>query len=198
MPFEEMKIQGAWVHTPDRHIDERGYFQETFKLSEISEAIGRDFRVAQVNQSISNKGVIRGIHYTNSLVGQAKYISCSKGEIWDVVVDLRPESRTYGEWDAALLSEENGKSVLISENLGHAFLSLEVGSVCAYLCTSEYNPVADIAIHPFSRSIGIDFKSFGASRNISDFQLSDRDAQATVFQPKYIGATAEAGPSMII
>lgn len=184
MPFEEMKIQGAWVHTPDRHVDKRGSFQETFRLSEISSSLGRDFRVAQVNQSISNKGVIRGIHHTQSLAGQAKYISCSKGEIWDVVVDLRPDSRTYGEWDGVLLSEENGKSVLISENLGHAFLSLEDGSVSTYLCTAEYNPMADIAIHPLSPSIGIDFRSMGATRGIGDFQLSDRDAQATAFQPK--------------
>lgn len=184
MPFEEMKIQGAWIHTPVRHSDKRGSFQEIFKISEITKSIGRGFVVAQVNQSVSNKGVIRGIHYTNSVVGQAKYVSCSRGEIWDVVVDLRPASPTYGQWDAVLLSAANGKSVLISENLGHAFLSLEDGSVSTYLCTAEYNPSADEAIHPLSPSIGIDFESMGNSRGISSFELSDRDSKAREFQPK--------------
>jgi dTDP-4-dehydrorhamnose 3,5-epimerase len=184
MPFEEMKIQGAWVHIPKIHRDMRGSFQEIFKVSDIADSLGRAFEVAQVNQSVSNKGVIRGIHYTNSSRGQAKYVSCTKGEIWDVVVDLRPESPTYGQWDAVFLSPANGKSVLISENLGHAFLSLEDGSVSTYLCTTEFNPTEDVAIHPLSPIIGIDFESTGKMRGITSFELSDRDTNASVFQPK--------------
>ncbi len=184
MPFEEMKIKGAWIHTPQRHSDNRGTFEEVFKVSEIQRELQRNFFVAQVNQSVSNKGVIRGIHVTNSSAGQAKYISCSKGEIWDVVVDLRPDSPTYGKWDAALLSEKNGKSVLISENLGHAFLSLQDGSVSTYLCSSEYDKGSEMEIHPFSSAIGIDFRGMGESRNIHAFALSEKDSRAPEFQPK--------------
>ncbi len=184
MPFEEMKIAGAWIHTPVRHTDSRGHFEELFKLSDLENEIGQKFEVAQVNQSVSNRGVIRGIHFTDSISGQAKYISCSKGEIWDVVVDLRETSPTYGEWDAALLSAENGKSVLISENLGHVFLSLQDGSVSTYLCTSEYSPTADRGYHPFSSRIGIDFDAIAHVHGISEFILSEKDSNAPDFQPK--------------
>lgn len=171
MPFQEMKIKGAWIHKPVRHNDDRGHFEEQFKVSQIESELGRTFTVKQVNQSISNKGVIRGIHFTDSPEGQAKYVSCPKGSIWDVVVDLRKDSLTYGQWDAIELSAKNGLSVLISEGLGHAFLSLEDGSVANYLCTSEYAPETDRAINPFSEKLAITFGSTG----ISEFVLSEKD-----------------------
>jgi dTDP-4-dehydrorhamnose 3,5-epimerase len=177
MPFQEMKIKGAWIHTPIRHNDERGHFEEQFKISQIESELGRTFTVKQVNQSISNKGVIRGIHFTDSPEGQAKYVSCPKGAIWDVVVDLRQDSPTYGQWDAIELSAKNGLSVLISESLGHAFLSLEDGSVANYLCTSEYAPETARTINPFSEKLAITFGSTG----ISEFVLSDKDLSADDF-----------------
>ncbi len=94
MSFTQLKIPGAWVHTPKLYPDERGRFHEVFKKSEIEAMLGRDFPVLQVNQSESRKGVIRGIHWTDSKEGQAKYVSCPKGSIWDIVVDVRPESPT--------------------------------------------------------------------------------------------------------
>jgi dTDP-4-dehydrorhamnose 3,5-epimerase len=177
MPFQEMKIKGAWIHTPIRLNDERGYFEEQFKLSQIESALGRTFTVQQINQSVSNKGVIRGIHFTDSPQGQAKYVSCPKGAIWDVVVDLRKESVTYGQWEAIEISAENGLSVLISEGLGHAFLSLENGSVTHYLSTSEYEPSFDRTINPLSVKLAIAFESSG----ISGFSLSKRDLEAAQF-----------------
>ena len=170
-----MKIKGAWIHTPLRHADERGHFEEQFKLSQIESELGRTFRVKQVNQSVSNKGVIRGIHYSVSSEGQAKYVSCTKGAIWDVVVDLRKDSPTYGLWDAIEISSENGLSVFISEGLGHAFLSLEENSVATYLCTSEYSMRHEKNINPFDESIAIDFQIVMKSRSVSDFTLSAKD-----------------------
>jgi dTDP-4-dehydrorhamnose 3,5-epimerase len=157
MPFEEMKIKGAWVHTPSVFPDERGSFHEVFKLSAIEEQLGRSFQVKQVNQSTSSKGVIRGIHFTDSVEGQAKYVSCVAGSLWDVIVDVRKDSETYGQWDAVLLSAENRKSVLISEGLGHAFLSLEDGTVANYLCTSEFNPALDLTIDALDKDLKINF-----------------------------------------
>jgi dTDP-4-dehydrorhamnose 3,5-epimerase len=177
MPFQEMKIKGAWIHTPNRHNDERGHFEERFKLSEIESELGRSFTVKQVNQSVSSKGVIRGIHFTNRPEGQAKYVSCPKGAIWDVIVDLRKESPTYGQWDAVEVSAENGLSVFISEGLGHAFLSLEDGSVANYLCTSEYEPSSDGILNPLSAKLAISFEASG----ISDFSLSAKDSLALDF-----------------
>lgn len=177
MPFQEMKIRGAWIHTPIRHNDERGHFEEQFKISQIESELGRSFTVQQVNQSVSNKGVIRGIHYTDSAEGQAKYVSCPKGAIWDVVVDLRKDSPTYGHWDAVELSSENGLSVFISEGLGHAFLSLEDGSVAHYLCTSEFAPDADRTFNPLSVKLAITFEDSG----ITGFVLSEKDSEANDF-----------------
>lgn len=176
-----MAIAGAWVYTPQVWPDDRGTFHEVFKLSAISEQLGRNFNVKQVNQSLSSKGVIRGIHWTDSEEGQAKYVSCPAGSIWDVVVDLRPESSTYGKWDAVLLTAENRQSVLISEGLGHGFLSLENGTVANYLCSSEFNPTADKTISPLSPGLAIDFKAAACGSGIQEFLLSPKDSEAPTF-----------------
>jgi dTDP-4-dehydrorhamnose 3,5-epimerase len=176
-----MSIAGAWVYEPKVWPDQRGTFHEVFKLSLISEQLGRDFEVKQVNQSLSSKGVIRGIHWTDSEEGQAKYVSCPAGALWDVVVDLRPESPTFGSWDAALLTAENRKSVLISESLGHAFLALQDGTVANYLCSSEFKPEGDKTINPLSSNLKIEFEAIGRNFDIKNFILSSKDAEATIF-----------------
>ena len=181
MTFTEMKIKGAWVHTPTIWPDERGTFHEVFKLSQIEQQLGRTFTVKQVNQSTSAKGVIRGIHFTDSPEGQAKYVSCPKGSLWDVVVDLRPTSPTYGQWDAAIISAENKNSVLISEGLGHGFLALEDDTVASYLCSSEFNPAADKTVSPLSEKLAITFNEFTANHGINKFILSPKDSEAPSF-----------------
>ncbi|MFM1784735.1 MAG: hypothetical protein RLZZ579_1012 [Actinomycetota bacterium] len=181
MPLQEMKIKGAWIHSPIRHNDERGYFEEQFKLSEIAAELGLSFTVRQVNQSVSNRGVIRGIHYTDSPDGQAKYISCPKGRIWDVVVDLRKGSPTYGKWDAAELSPHNGKSIFIAPGLGHAFLSLDDDSVSTYLCSTEYDSASDKGYNPLSSSLGINFQRIAEQNGISQLVISERDKSAPAF-----------------
>lgn len=181
MPFQEMKINGAWIYTPMRHNDSRGSFEEKFKHSEIETQLGLTFTVKQVNQSVSNKGVIRGIHYTDGPQGQAKYVSCPKGIIWDVVVDLRRGSPTYGQWDAVELSAKNGLSVLISEGLGHAFLSLEDGSVSTYLCNSEYDSQSDKGFNPLSEALSIDFAKIAMHNGIDQMIISIRDEAAPDF-----------------
>jgi dTDP-4-dehydrorhamnose 3,5-epimerase len=184
MTFTPLKIEGVWLHTPKVWPDDRGTFHEVFKLSLISEQLGREFQVKQVNQSTSAAGVIRGIHWTDSPEGQAKYVSCPKGALWDVVVDLRRESATYGQWDAQILSEENGQSLLISEGIGHAFLALKNGTVANYLCTSEFNPAADKTISPLDSSLQIGFSQIAGEFGIQDLKMSPRDAEGLAFQPK--------------
>jgi dTDP-4-dehydrorhamnose 3,5-epimerase len=184
MTFTPLKIEGVWLHTPKVWPDERGTFHEVFKLSLISERLGRDFKVKQVNQSTSAAGVIRGIHWTDSPEGQAKYVSCPKGALWDVVVDLRPDSATYGQWDARILSEGNGHSLLISEGIGHAFLTLEGGTVANYLCTSEFNPGADRTINPLDSRLAIGFLQKALEFGIMELNLSPKDSAGSPFQPK--------------
>jgi dTDP-4-dehydrorhamnose 3,5-epimerase len=182
MPFQPMGIQGAFVFTPVRHEDSRGHFQESLKLSSLAKELGLGFEVKQVNQSTSAKGVIRGIHFADNPPGQAKYVSCLKGSIWDVVVDLRTESPTFGKWEGVEVSAANGKSVLIAEGLGHGCLSLEEGSVVTYLCSEEYSPSTERQINPFDNDLAIDFSGFGSKFGVEEFLLSEQDKQAQGFK----------------
>jgi dTDP-4-dehydrorhamnose 3,5-epimerase len=184
MNFTPLSIDGVWVHEPEILPDERGSFHEVFKLSLIKSQIGRDFEVRQVNQSVSGKGVLRGIHWTDNFSGQAKYISCAKGSLWDVVVDLRPDSKTFGQWDSFYLSEADCRSILISEGIGHAFLALEEGTVANYLCTAEFDPLSDKTINPLDTKLDIPFEAKALEFGISKLVLSAKDKAGTAFQPK--------------
>jgi dTDP-4-dehydrorhamnose 3,5-epimerase len=175
MSFSPLKIQGSWVFEPRKFDDDRGSFHEVFKLSQISEVLGRTFEVKQVNHSISKAGVIRGIHWADFPPGQAKYVSCFRGSIWDVVVDIRVGSPTFGQWDAAELSAENGKCVLIEEGLGHVFLALEDDSVVSYLCSEPFNPSAEQGINPLDQDVAIPFSSKSIS---ASFEISPKDSEA--------------------
>ena len=175
MSFTPLKIQGSWVFEPRKFDDDRGSFHEVFKLSQISEVLGRAFEVKQVNHSISKAGVIRGIHWADVPPGQAKYVSCFMGSIWDVVVDIRVGSATFGQWDAAELSAENGKCVLIEEGLGHVFLALEDDSVVSYLCSEPFNPSAEHGINPLDQDVAIPFSSKLTNTSL---EISLKDSEA--------------------
>lgn len=178
MSFTPLKIEGSWVFEPKKFDDERGSFHEVFKLSQISEALDRTFEVKQVNHSISKAGVIRGIHWADVPPGQAKYVSCFRGRIWDVVVDIRVGSPTFGQWDAAEISADNGKSVLIKEGLGHVFFSLEDNSAVSYLCSEPFNPSAEHGIYPLDEDLAIPFAS---KWDKNTFVISPKDSEAPSF-----------------
>ena len=185
MSLIPLKIQGSWLFTPKKFDDERGSFHESFKLSTISEVLNRGFEVKQVNQSLSKAGVIRGIHWADVPPGQAKYISCPRGAIWDVIVDLRVGSETFGQWDAVELSSENSKSIFIEEGLGHAFLSLEDDTVVSYLCSEPFNPSREHGINPLDPTIAIPFNTRGESNS---FLISPKDVEAPSFiEAQYLG-----------
>jgi dTDP-4-dehydrorhamnose 3,5-epimerase len=175
MSFTPLKIQGSWVFTPKKFPDERGSFHEVFKLPLLSETLGFGFEVKQVNQSVSKAGVIRGIHWADVPPGQAKYVSCPKGSIWDVVVDIRVGSPTFGQFDGAVISAENGKSVLIKEGLGHVFLSLEDDTVVNYLCSEPYSPKTEHGINPLDSRLGIPFASMLPGK---EFKVIPKDSEA--------------------
>jgi dTDP-4-dehydrorhamnose 3,5-epimerase len=181
MSFTPLKIEGSWVFEPKKFDDERGSFHEVFKLSQIREALGRNFEVKQANHSISKAGVIRGIHWADVPPGQAKYVSCFRGKIWDAVVDIRVGSPTFGQWDAVELSAENGKSMLISEGLAHVFLSLEDDSIVSYLCSEPFSPTSEHGVNPLDPDLAI---SFGAQWDESTFVISTKDSNAPSFKPK--------------
>ena len=175
MSFTPLKIEGSWVFTPKKFPDERGSFHEVFKLPLLSETLGFGFEVKQVNQSVSKAGVIRGIHWADVPPGQAKYVFCSKGSIWDVVVDIRVGSPTFGQFDGEVISAENGKCVLIREGLGHVFLSLEDDTVVNYLCSEPFSPTTEHGINPLDKTISIPFMSHFLGNEIS---ISPKDSEA--------------------
>lgn len=157
MELTSLGIEGGWVAESAVWSDDRGFFCEWFKYSDILEKIGVKFSVQQANISISNKGVIRGIHYSIAPEGQAKWITCVAGSILDVIVDIRPSSPTYRQIKYVALKGGEGRAVLIGGGLGHGFISLEDNSAVSYLLSSPYAPEYELEINPMDSELKIDW-----------------------------------------
>jgi dTDP-4-dehydrorhamnose 3,5-epimerase len=157
MEFTQLSIEGAWLATSPVWADERGSFREWFKAEDIEAATGIRFGVAQANLSQSKRGVVRGIHYSLAVDGQAKWVTCVIGAIKDVVVDIRPNSPTFGKHVVIDLIAGSGQAVLISAGLGHGFVSLAEGSTVAYLVSSPFSPTEEFEINPLDSEMGIDW-----------------------------------------
>jgi dTDP-4-dehydrorhamnose 3,5-epimerase len=184
-------IDGAWVYTPQVHHDDRGSFAEAFRGAEFAADLGYGLDVAQVNCSVSRRGVIRGIHYADVPPGQAKYVTCVAGAILDVVVDLRADSPSFGKWEAVRLDSETRRAVFLAEGLGHAFMALTDGATALYLCSTPYAPGREHGVHPLDPAIGIAWP-------VDEPVLSDKDAAAPTLEealrtgqlPRYADCTA--------
>jgi len=176
MKFSPLAIQGAWLAESSVWPDERGFFREWFKRDDIRNSTGIDFEVQQANFSVSNKNVIRGIHYSLAPEGQAKWITCVSGSIIDVVVDLRPTSQTFKKVEYIELESGDGKALLIGSGLGHGFLSREDNSGIAYLLSSPYAPDYEYDISPIDLELDINWQQ-GDSNEIN-FVMSKKDSSA--------------------
>jgi dTDP-4-dehydrorhamnose 3,5-epimerase len=155
--MEPMNIDGAWVFTPTLHRDDRGYFLEQFRAGELAETLGYWPETAQANCSVSRRGVIRGIHFSDVPPGQAKYVSCLQGAILDVVVDIRVGSPTFGRWEAIRLDDAGRRSLFLAEGLGHAFTALSEEATVLYLCSTGYAPGREHGVNPLDPAIGIEW-----------------------------------------
>ena len=131
-------IEGLCVVTPTVHGDSRGYFMETYNQRDMTEA-GFDVEFVQDNQSMSTKGVLRGLHFQKNYP-QAKLVRVIKGSVFDVAVDLRSGSKTYGKWHGEVLSAENNKQFLIPRGFAHGFLVLSDTAEFCYKCDDFYHP----------------------------------------------------------
>jgi dTDP-4-dehydrorhamnose 3,5-epimerase len=195
MSFRELKIAGAYEYTPRQFGDDRGVFFEWFKSSAFTDAVGRPLALEQANCSVSAAGVLRGIHFTDTPPGQAKYVTCTRGAFLDVIIDLRVGSPTFGQWDSVLIDDVDRRAVYLSEGLGHAILSLEDGSTVMYLCSIDYTPSLDRDIDPLDPDLGIDWPTLARDGSPLEYQLSDKDraapsladAIAAGYLPKYQG-----------
>ena len=131
-------IEGLYVIEPAVHGDDRGYFMETYHQNDMKEA-GLDMVFVQDNQSMSTKGVLRGLHFQKQYP-QGKLVRAIRGEVFDVAVDLREGSKTYGQWYGLILSAENKKQFYISEGFAHSFLVLSDEAEFCYKVTDFYRP----------------------------------------------------------
>ena len=159
MRFEPTGISGAWMVELPRFSDDRGWFQEWFKLSRYAQEIGVDFRPVQANISKSCAGTVRGIHYSIAPKGQGKLVTVMSGAIDDYIVDIRRGSPTFGQWRRVRLDESSARAVLIDPHLGHAFQALTDDTVVSYLVTEEYNPTAELGINPLCTDLAVSWSA---------------------------------------
>jgi dTDP-4-dehydrorhamnose 3,5-epimerase len=158
MKLTPLGIEGAWLAESPIWKDDRGFFREWFKGEDIHRATGVDFSIQQANVSKSQRVVIRGIHYSLAPRGQAKWITCVAGSIQDVIVDIRPESRTFGRWIDVELNGDSGKAVFISKGLGHGFLAMEDDTAVTYLVSTPFSREDEFEINPLDVEIGINWR----------------------------------------
>lgn len=155
MRFRNMGIEGAWVFTPVQHHDDRGTFFESYTAATLREATGRGMTLAQLNVSVSGRGVVRGVHAAHVPPGQAKYVQCLSGRILDVVVDIRAESPTFGQYAAVELDDRDREAVFISEGLGHAFCVLSDSATVSYATSTPYDPALEFGIDPLDPDLAL-------------------------------------------
>lgn len=140
MKFTKTKIKGVYIIEPEPREDSRGYFARIFAKEELKR-IGISFSIVHINRSLSkDKGVIRGIHYQRYPKGEDKIIQCVQGKIFDVAIDIRKNSKTYGQWVGEVLDAQNKKMLLVPKGCAHAFQTLEKNSLVEYFVTQYYSP----------------------------------------------------------
>jgi dTDP-4-dehydrorhamnose 3,5-epimerase len=178
LQYRELAVPGAWEITPKTFGDPRGVFLEWFKADAFAEALGHPLDLQQANCSVSAAGVLRGIHFADVPPGQAKYVTCAKGAVLDVVVDIRVGSPTFGRWDSVLLDDVDRRAIYLGEGLGHAFMSLEDDSTVLYLCSTGYSPGREHGIHPLDPEVGIEWPTVGRDGTSLTPLLSEKDLAA--------------------
>lgn len=154
--FTKLDIEGLIVVEPDKFEDNRGYFMETYRKSLFSEN-GINVEFSQDNQSFSKKGVLRGLHFQKEPYGQDKLVRCISGEVYDVAVDLRKNSPTFGVWCGLNLSAENRKMFYIPRGFAHGFYTLSDTAEVAYKVSGEYAPSANCGVLWCDKEINVDW-----------------------------------------
>lgn len=177
MGFRELSVPGSWFISPPRYSDSRGTFFEMLSETAFEEMTGHRFAVRQANCSISRAGALRGLHFAQLPPGQAKYVTCTKGAVFDVVVDIRVGSPTFGKWDAAVLDDVDNNSMYLTEGLAHGFLALQDDSTVMYMCSAPYAPTREHTINPHDPAIGIRWPL-----DPDQMLLSERDAAAPLLE----------------
>ncbi|SIT97539.1 dTDP-4-dehydrorhamnose 3,5-epimerase [Epilithonimonas bovis DSM 19482] len=179
-----MEIKGAplkdcYVLKPDVIKDERGYFYEKFNEKQFEETTGLNGHFVQDNISKSSYGVLRGLHLQKGEHAQAKLVSCLEGKVFDVAVDLRPESQTFGQWFGIELTPENKLQLYVPRGFGHGFSVLSETAVFSYKCDNFYNKASEGSVLWNDQDLNIDWRL-----PAGDIILSDKDKTAPAFSLK--------------
>lgn len=169
MTLTETPLSGLLILQPTVHADERGYFFESFRASLLQQR-GYDLRFVQDNESKSNKGAVRGLHLQASPYGQDKLLRVVRGAIFDVAVDVRTASPTYGEYFGIELNEENKTTLFIPQGFAHGFCCLEDNTIVQYKCSNYYNKSSECGVSWSDPDIGIDWP-------VTDPIVSKKDAE---------------------
>lgn len=167
--FIKTKIEGVYIIEPKVFGDNRGYFMETYNKNQFEEA-GLTMNFVQDNESKSCKGVLRGLHFQTQNC-QGKLVRATKGAVYDVAVDLRKGSPTYGKYEGVILTEENKRQFYIPEGFAHGFLVLSDEAVFNYKCTNFYSPEYDAGLLWNDPEVGIEWPLEG----IEEIILSEKD-----------------------
>ncbi|MFD3488466.1 dTDP-4-dehydrorhamnose 3,5-epimerase family protein [Streptomyces sp. NPDC058665] len=155
MRIAETAVPGAYVVTPEPITDERGNFYEALRSVEFEAVTGRPFVPVQINYSVSRRNTLRGIHSVAIPPSQAKYVTCVRGALRDVVVDLRVGSPTFGHHETTVLNAGSGRSVYVPEGVGHGFLTLTDDACVCYALSSAHVPGTQIDINPLDRDLAL-------------------------------------------
>lgn len=155
MDVIETRVPGAFVFTPQQFRDERGTFFEAFRDDQVEAATGRPFRPAQINYSVSRRNTLRGVHGVAVPPGQAKYVTCVRGALRDIVVDLRVGSPTFGAYHVTSLDAGSGRCVYVPEGVGHGFLALTDDACICYVVSTRHVPGTQIDINPLDPDLAL-------------------------------------------
>ncbi|QIZ97954.1 dTDP-4-dehydrorhamnose 3,5-epimerase family protein [Leifsonia sp. PS1209] len=173
MQIRELSIPDAYEITPKQHADDRGLFLEWYRYDRLEEAVGHSLNLRQGNTSVSKRGSVRGIHFADIPVGQAKYVTATHGAVLDFAIDIRVGSPTYGQWDTVLLDDKDRRAIYVSEALGHCFVALTDDATVSYLVSDVYNPTREHGINPLDAEIGLRFPE-----EAGELLLSPKDTEA--------------------
>ena len=161
-------LEGSWLFTPKVNADSRGQFVESFQKGVFAKQTGLSIDFIQDNEVVSQQGVVRGLHLQNDPHGQAKLIRVVLGQIYDVAVDLRADSSTYGEWFGVELSADNQTQLFLPKGFAHGYSVLSEKAIVQYKVDAPYNPQAESGIRFDDPNLGIDWK-------VDNPKLSDKD-----------------------
>lgn len=171
MKVEDTLLAGCKVFTPPMFEDHRGWFMESFNHRRLTEALGKEYKWVQDNHSLSNRGVLRGLHFQAGEHAQTKLVRVIQGEILDVAVDLRKDSTTYKQYFRVRLSAQNRKQLFIPKGFAHGFVVLSETAEVLYKCDHHYAPQAEQGIRFDDPDLSIDWTLKEKELNLSDKDL---------------------------